>query len=154
MSDVADLQDGTQGSPLGPLDRRYTSVPPPARVGFGSTTSTPKTRTIIPWVPGGTNFRRALAWLGLSLPIWLAGVVAVSPVSLSCTTVSVPAGYDRGFAQLAVVCWATLRDPAPPTSEHSDGSTSRSVPPSSGSWPMGTVIPSEASWAWGEVVGR
>lgn len=147
-------QDGVPTFRRNPLVALSTSEPPPPRVGFGSTTSTQSPHSIIPPAPGGTRFRRVMAWLGLSLPAWVVGIMAVSPVSLRCTTVSVPAEYDRGFAQVAVVCWGVFRAPEQTTSVPSDGLTPPSVPPSPSSWPMGTVTPSEASWVWSEVALR
>lgn len=116
-------------------------------------TSTQSPHTIIPPAPGGMKFRRVMAWLGLSLPAWLVAMAVASPVSLRCTSVSVPAEYDRGFAQVAVVCWATFRAPAPTPSVSLDGSTPKSVPQSSGWWGTDTVTPSGASLVLIEVVG-
>jgi hypothetical protein len=79
-----------------------------------------------------------MAWLGLSLPLWLIGIVSMSPVVVRCTSVSVPAEYDRGFAQVAVVCWVTFRAPDLTPSGGLPGSTDKSLPQSSG-------LPTEAS---------
>lgn len=154
METYSDEPDGTLGSLRSRVAQRSTSEPPPVLVGFGSTTSTQKTRMAIPLAPGGTKFRRVMAWLGLSLPIWVGAMAVASPVSVSCTSVSVPEGYDRGFGQIAVVCWATLRVPAQQTNEPSPGSTNKSDPPSLGSWPTGTVTPYGASWVWTKVQPR
>jgi hypothetical protein len=154
METYDDGPDGTRGSLRNRVAARSTLAPPPAGAGSASTISTPKTPSIIPLAPGGTRFRRVLAWLGLSLPAWLVGMAVLSPVSLRCTSVSVPEGYDRGFAQLAVVCWAVFRDPGATTNVPSGGLTPKSDPPSPGSFPEDMVPLSGASWIWAEVMAR
>jgi hypothetical protein len=149
----SDERGGDPGYKRNPLEAHSTSAPPQVTDVSGSTTNTPKTPSIIPLAPGGTKFRRVMAWLGLSLPAWLVALAVASPVSLRCTSVSVPAEYDRGFAQVALVCWAVFRAPGATTNAPSDGLTPKSDPQSSGSWGTDTVAPFAASWTWTEVVG-
>lgn len=145
--------DGAAGSQRVPPATHSTSALPSQTGAYASTTNTQKTRWAIPRAPGGTKFRRVAAWLGLSLPLWLGTMATLSPVSVRCTSVSVPEAYNRGFAQVAVVCWAVFRAPVPSGNEPSGGSDFKSVPPSNEQWPTGSVTPLHASWVWAETVG-
>lgn len=146
-------RDGAPASRRVPPETRSTLGLPSQTADYGSTTSTPKTQWGIPLAPGGTRFRRVAAWLGLSLPVWLTAMATLSPVSVRCSSVSVPAEFNRGFAQVAVVCWAVFRAPVPSGNEPSGGSDFKSVPPSSEQWPTGSVTPLNASWVWADTVG-
>lgn len=153
METYDDLPDGDHVSRRDPPATRSTSEVPSQTGASASTTNTRKIRWAIPRAPGGTKFRRVAAWLGLSLPLWLGTMATLSPVSVRCTSVSVPEAYNRGFAQVAVVCWAVFRAPAPSGTEPSGGSDFKSVPPSSEQWPTGSVTPLHASWVWADTVG-
>lgn len=87
-----------------------------------------------------------MAWLGLSLPIWITAAGALSPVTVRCTSVSLPEVADPHFGQVALVCWVSFRAPLPTLNGRSDGSTLKSDQPSLDS--RSTVVATTRDERW------